>query len=145
MIISFSDIIFFVKDLENAIELLVDDKTCVLVKETSVLLSTEKGIAPMINYLNNGIDMKDYSVADKIVGKAAAYLFICAGVKDVYGEVMSTKAMSIFEEYKIPYKYKTKTEKIINRKGDDICPMEKAVQDIDDPVDAYIILKQKVS
>ena len=132
------------EDLKNAIDLLTEDKTCILVKGTNVLISSEKGIAPMINYLNNGIDMKDYSVADKIVGKAAAYLFICAGIKEVYGEVMSTKAMSIFEEYKIPYKYKTKTEKIINRKGDDICPMEKAVQDIDDPVEGYLILKEKV-
>lgn len=132
-------------DLDNAKELLIDDRTCVLVKGTSVLINKEKGIAPIMNYLNNGEDIKDYSVADRIVGKAAAYLFICAGIKEIYGEVMSTKAMEILNEYNIPFEYKIKTDHIINRKKDDICPMEKTVQDINDPIEAYITLKNKVS
>lgn len=132
-------------DLDNAKQLLVDNRTCVFVKDTSVFLNEEKGIVPIMGYLNNGEDLKDYSVADRIVGKAAAFLFVCAGIKEVYGEVMSEKAIKVLEEYKIPYEYKTKTDMIINRKGDDICPMEKTVKDINDPVEAYIALKNKTS
>ena len=131
-------------NLEKAKELLVDNKTCVLVKDDSVITSELKGIMPIISLLNANTDLKGYSVADRIVGKAAALLFAYAGIKEVYGEVMSEAGMKTSERFNIPYTCKIKTDKIINRTGDDICPMEKTVIDIDNPVDAYIALKKKV-
>lgn len=131
-------------DLEKAKKLLVDNKTCVLVKDETIITSELKGIMPIISLLNNNTDLKAYSVADRIVGKAAASLFVYAGIKEVYGEVMSEAGMKVLEKYNIPYSYKIKTDKIINRTGDDICPMEKTVIDIDNPNDAYIALKKKV-
>ena len=50
----------------------------------------------------------------------------------------------ILEKYNIPYEYKTLVDKIINRTGDDICPMEKTVQDVDDPKIAYELLDAKI-
>ena len=131
-------------NVEKAKELLIDNKTCVLVKDDMVITSELRGIAPVINLLNTNTDLKGYSVADRIVGKAAALLFVYAGIKEAYGEVMSEAGIKVLEKYNIPYSYKTKTEKIINRTGDDICPMEKTVIDIDNPEDAYIALKKKV-
>ena len=131
------------KDLERAIELLTGERTCVLVKDDTVYISEEKGIAPIMYYLNNGIDISGFSVADRIVGKAAASLFICAGIKEAYGEVMSEKGLAKLEEYKIPASCAHLVEKIINRRGDDICPMDKTVLDIDDPHKAYRALYEK--
>ena len=131
-------------DLEKAKELLIDNKTCILVKDEMVITSELRGIMPVLNLLDTHTDLEGYSVADRIVGKAAALLFAYAGIKEAYGEVMSVAGMKVLEEFHIPYSYKTKTEKIINRAGDDICPMEKTVIDIDNPEDAYIALKKKV-
>ena len=131
-------------DIEKAKELLKDDFTCALVKGETVYTSKDKGIAPVLRHLNEGTDLEGFCVADKIVGKAAASLFICAGIKEVYGEVMSVKGMAKLEEYDIPYTYGTQVDKIINRKGDDICPMERTVQDIDDPKEAWKALDEKV-
>ncbi|MBQ3419319.1 MAG: DUF1893 domain-containing protein [Erysipelotrichaceae bacterium] len=131
-------------NIEKAKELLKDDLTCVLVKDDIVYTSKARGIAPVLNYLNEKVDLNSFSVADRIVGKAAAFLFVNAGIKEVYTEVLSVKGKEILEKYNIPYEYKTLVDKIINRTGDDICPMEKTVQDVDDPKIAYELLDAKI-
>lgn len=132
------------REIDKAKTLLVDSKTCVLVKGEKVLESERKGIAPILFFMNNGVDLNGYVVADRIVGKAAALLFVNAGIKEVYGEVMSESGIIVLKEHNIPYSYKIKTERIINRKGDDICPMEKTVLDIEEPSTAYKALNEKV-
>ena len=61
-----------------------------------------------------------------------------------YGEVMSEGALKLLKENNIQADYKTLTPNIINRKGDDICPMEKAVKDCNDFEEAYILLQYKL-
>lgn len=119
-----------------------EGNTCVLCKGDIIYISKDKGIAPMVNFISKGVDLHEFSAADIIIGKAAAMLFILAGVKEVYAKVMSRKAIEIFSQYSIGYTYDTLTEKIINRKGNDICPMEKTVKDISDPQLAYDAIKQ---
>lgn len=80
------------------------------------------------------------TVADKIVGKAAALLFVNGGVMRVYGEVMSVSATKVLRAHGIKYSYGTLTDRIINRKGTDICPMEKAVAACSDPNGAVGVL-----
>ena len=108
--------------------------------------SYETGIKPVINRLNEKIDyFKGLTVADKIIGKASAMLLVLSGVKEVYCLVLSKSGQDIFNKYHITYHYETLTEYIINRKGDDMCPMEKTVKDIDDLNEAYKALNDKFS
>ena len=104
-----------------------------------------RGISPMMQFLAERRDLNGYSVADVIVGKAAAMLFVKAGIRDVYGEVMSEAGYRYLQEHHIPCAYGTLTEKIINRKGDGICPMELAVALLDDPEEGYIALKDRLA
>lgn len=107
--------------------------------------SYDTGIKPVIDRLNENIDyFKDLIVADKIIGKASAMLLCLSKVKEVYCIVLSVQGKAILEKYQIPYHYETLTDAIINRKGDDICPMEKAVSNIDDLLQAYNALKDKL-
>lgn len=62
-------------DLEKAKSLLKNNITCVLVKDDNVLSSTKTGIAPVMELIENNVNLEGYSVADKIVGKAVAMLF----------------------------------------------------------------------
>ena len=103
-----------------------------------------RGISPMMRYLAEGRDLNGYSVADVIVGKAAAMLFVKAGIRVVYGEVMSEAGYRYLQEHHIPCAYGTLTEKIINSKGGGICPMELAVAQLDDPEEGYIALKDRL-
>lgn len=133
-------------NLKKAKELLKNGQyTCVLCKGNVIYTSTLKGISPMVGFLGDDIDLNGFSAADKIVGKAAAMLFSLAGVKEVYAEVLSKSAAEYLSDRNIAFSYGTLTDKIINRKGDDICPMEKTVADLTDEKSAFEAVKNKLN
>ena len=108
--------------------------------------SYETGIKPVINRLNESLNYFDgLIVADKIIGKASAMLLILSGVKEVYCIVLSKAGQKILEEYNITYHYDELTDYIISRKGDDMCPMEKTVANINNLNEAYKALNDKLS
>lgn len=131
------------KDLLRAVFLLQDesDRTRVLCRGETVHQITAHGIKPLLDFLDSGEDFKGFSAADKIVGKAAAFLYVLLEVKEVYAEVLSKSAVPVFLSYGIPYSCGTLTENIINRKGTGLCPMEKAVQDTEEAEEAYEQIK----
>ncbi len=130
-------------DLEIAKNNLSGHTIC-LCKDGKCLYSESRGIAPIMNFIGEGADLAGYSVADTVVGKAAALLFVKCGIKSVFAKTLSEYGKKILEFYGIDYEYEVLAEKIINRAGTDICPMEKAVLNTDDPEKAYLILKEKV-
>ena len=106
--------------------------------------SYENGIKPVINRLNEDINFfKGLVVVDKVVGKASAMLLCLSKVKEVYALVLSKSGEEILNKYGIIYHYDELVECIMNRKGDDMCPMEKAIKDVDNLEDCYKILKEK--
>lgn len=132
-------------DLEKAKSLLKNNITCVLVKDDHVLSSTKTGIAPVMELIENNINLEGYSVADKIVGKAVAMLFCKAKIKDVYGEVLSESAKAYLEKHGINFSYNTLAHAIINRQKTGVCPMEETVKDIENYDEAFIALKNKLA
>ena len=107
--------------------------------------SFERGIKPVINKLNENINyFKGLIVADKIIGKASAMLLCLSKVKEVYTITLSKAGKEIFEKYGVLYHCDNLVDCIINRKGDDICPMEKVVKDINDLDEAYKLLNDRV-
>lgn len=131
-------------DIEKAKKLLSGGNfTCVLCKGDTSYTSTGKGVSPMLTFLENGTELRGFSAADKIVGKAAAMLFVCAGVAEVFAEIMSESARDYLKARGIACSYEILTEKIINRKGDGLCPMELAVMDIDDERLGFSAIKNR--
>lgn len=131
-------------NLKKAEEILHSEKcTCVLIKGNDKYISYERGVKPLILWLENKVDLKGFSAADKVVGKATAFLYVLAGIKELYADVISREAIKVMEKAKIPVEYQTLTEYIINRAGNGPCPMESAVKDIDDEKEAYEIIKKR--
>ncbi|MBD5131037.1 MAG: DUF1893 domain-containing protein [Clostridiales bacterium] len=118
--------------------------TICLCKDGECLFSDSRGIAPMMNFIAEGKDLSGYSVADTVVGKAAALLFVKCGIKNVFAKTLSEHGKRILELFGIDCEYEVLTEKIINRAGTDICPMEKTVIETDDPEQGYLLLKEKL-
>ena len=116
-----------------------------LCKDGEWFTDNGRGISPMMRFLAEGLDLRGYSVADVIVGKAAAMLFVKSGISEVYGEVSSEAGCAYLQEHEIPCTYGTLTEKIINRKGDGICPMEQTVAELDNPEEGYKALKERMT
>jgi len=122
-----------------------ENLTCVLCKGKKIYKSKEAGIKPLLSFITKGIDFEGFSAADKVIGKAAALLFVHAKIKEVYGETMSNAAVMVFKKYEIKYSYGTRVSSIINKKGDGICPMETAVKNISDPKIAFDVLSAKAA
>jgi len=96
----------------------------------------------MLEFIDSGADLKGFSAADKIAGKAAAMLFALAGVKEVYACIMSEQAVEVFLKYGVLYSCDTLVPTIVNRAGTGLCPMEQAVKDIEEPSDALDAIKR---
>lgn len=132
-------------DIEHAKQLLTDARyTCVICRGDDIHTSEKRGVAPLIELLDSRIDVRGYSAADKAVGKAAAMLFALLGVSEIYAVVMSRSAKKILDGHGIKYSCGEEVEYIINRKKDGMCPMEKAVMDIDDPAEAPTKIKETI-
>ncbi len=114
--------------------------TLCLSKDGVLILDDKRGITPLLELIASGKDVSGYSAADKVVGKAAAALFIKCGVKQLYAAVLSKGGAKLLESHGVEYVYDTLTDAIINRAGTDACPMEKAVWDIEEIEDMYVAI-----
>ncbi len=130
-------------DIKRAVQAL-GNHTIALVKGDTLITSDKRGILPMMELISSCTDVNGFSVADKVVGRAAAFLFVRSGIKEIFTNVISQGALDLLKKHGIPATYNILTDKIINRKGDGICPMEKAVTGIDDVEAAYNMLCDKI-
>lgn len=130
-------------DLKCAIQNLDTHSIC-LCKNGECITEDGRGIAPIMKLIQEGVDLTGYSAADLIVGKAAAMLFVRAGIVAVHGRTLSQSAKEFLEKHHVPYSYDVLVDRIINRNGTDICPMEKMVLEIEDVDLGYIALHNKL-
>ena len=129
----------------EAKERLTGSITCVLIKDEEVITSERTGISPMLGWIAEERDLRGFSAADRVVGKAAAMLFAKAGIVSVYAGVMSSPGLEYLTAHGIRAEYGVLTEKIINRRGDGLCPMEAAVLDINDYEKGYHALVKRAA
>ena len=124
--------------------ILEEDVPCVFVREGAVLRPGEgTGVRPLVRALDEDPELLRGSVVvDKIVGKAAAMLAVLGGAAGVYGLTMSAAARDYLAARGIPAEWETLAERIINRTGTGLCPMETAVLDIDDPAEGLTALRE---
>lgn len=125
--------------LKRAIKVRADHNyTIAIINADREYTSTERGIKPILNLLDADAQLLcGASVADKVVGKAAALLMCYAKVKEVHSCVLSKPSLDVFAACGVPAYYDTLVDNIINREGTDICPMESRALNLTDPEDAY--------
>lgn len=115
------------KDIELAKNLLNNEKKAiVIVKSGKVIFSSEdKGIKPVYEAL---IEFKDglqgSSVADKVIGKAAAMIYEHADIKELSTNLISEKAVDVLKNTSIVYEYEKSVPYIKNRDRSGMCPIE---------------------
>ena len=95
-------------------------------EDKTIFQSTEPMLRPLLLCLrNHRAEMKDASVIDRVVGKAAAYLCILGQVKEVITPLASQSAHQVLQEHHISLKALKTVPQIRNRDNTDQCPMEK--------------------
>ena len=132
------------QDLELAkLKLTEEDLSLVVVKEGRVVFETKKsgvnGFLQAINEIQQ--DLVEASVADKIVGVAAAMLCVYSCVSSVFALTGSYGGFRLLEENNIECLFEKKVSNILNRDKTDICPFEKTALASKTPKEAYVKLK----
>lgn len=132
-------------DLERAKELLAKGgHTCVLCKDNMIYTSSKHGVKPLLDWLDEGVDLRGFSAADKVVGRGAALLYVLLGVRAVYADVLSEEARAALERGGIAASWGTCVPRIVNRAGDGYCPIETAVLGIDDAEEALTAIRARL-
>ena len=102
-----------------------------LVGKKGIYTSEKRGAAPIIEKIDTDPDFfKGASAADRVIGKAAAMLLEKYGVLEIYAKVTSKYAVAYLNDKKTVLTYDIKVDHIINRSGTGMCPMEKAVLNV---------------
>lgn len=134
------------RDIERAKELLASDGslTCAFVCGAEERTSRERGISPLADLIGRET-LAGFSAADRVVGRAAAFCYCLLGVRAVYAEVLSSGGERVLKCHGIDVTYAKKTDMIRNRAGDGPCPMERAVEGIESPEEAFEAIRKKRS
>lgn len=133
-------------NLERAENLLKSsDFTCVCCNDTETLTSRKRGVAPLLEWLDSGISLKEFSAADKVIGKGAAFLYVLLDAREIYTNIISRFALETLENHHILVTYDVLTEAIRNRDNTGFCPIETAVSDISEPQKALFVIRETLA
>jgi len=114
-------------DLDIAVEAVRSGASIAVAKGGRLLASRDgHSVRPLIELLSEvGDELQGASVADKVLGRAAA--LVLADNPDIYmvhGVVMSAHGKEALESAGIPYSFDRLVDFILNRTGDGMCPIE---------------------
>lgn len=99
--------------------------SCVIANKT-IRTFTQPGVADLFYLLHNEADfLRGASMADKIVGNAAAALMIMGGIQKVYAGIISLSAFMLLKNAHVEVYYGKMVPFILNRNKNDWCPLEK--------------------
>ena len=128
----------------NKAKTLLQDHSLVLVKENDIYIEDDKGLKPLLSFINKNINLKGFSLADKIIGRAAAFLIIKLNIKEVYTKTISKGAYELLIDNNVDISYDNMVDKILNKDKTGLCPMEECVININNPEDAYNEIIKKI-
>lgn len=133
-------------DTVTASRLLMENHaSSVFCRGKKVISSNKPGIVPLLELLKNHADLKGFCTADRIVGKAAAFLYIKLGVSEVYAPIMSEMAVYTLARHGIIPICDRCVPYILNKNRTEECPVEKIVAEINDAEQAVTLLAEKYS
>jgi len=122
-------------DIDLAKEILVKESLniCIVRDGDVVFKSADRGIYPMYKAVTQYFEeLENASVADRVIGRAAALLNVYSKTNDVYSDVISENAVRLFKENHIRISFERKVTHIKNRDKTDLCPIEKLSSTIKD-------------
>lgn len=119
--------------------------TAVACREGVFYTADERGVRPLLAWLDGGVNLSGGVAADRVVGRAAAFLYVLLGVRAVWAGILSRPAQEVFEQNGIEADCGVLVDAIRDRAGTGFCPMETAVRDISDPERALAAVRAAVA
>lgn len=127
--------------MQQLIEILRREKCSLVVKNHGIVTTYSKpGVRDLEHLLDHEPEVLQGAViADKVIGKAAAAMVVVGGVKALYAEVMSKKAIPFLDEAGIAYSYGTLVDTIKEEGGR--CQLEKITAPATTPEETVALLR----
>lgn len=133
-------------DTIKAKKILEDEElTLVIIKDKTVYKSVERGVVPLLDFIDKNVELDGFCVADKVVGAGAAFLYILLGVDEVYAKVISARAEELLKSNGISVTFGMLVNEIRNRAGNGRCPIEAVVEGIFEPEEALLAIRKRLS
>lgn len=129
-------------ELARATLLSTERTTCVAVRNGETMITCERGVKPLLRWISEGRNFEGWSVADKVVGKAPALLYVQLKPTAVFATAMSEDARDILLARGIACGCDDLVPFIVNRAGDGQCPMDACVAGISDPREAERAIRE---
>lgn len=131
-------------DLKLAEQRLKENKfNLLIVKNGKIIFATKSyGIHGLLQAMEKlGNQLSGSSVADNVVGRAAAMLCAYFKASSVFAVTISEEGEKMLKENKVSYRFENCVPNILNYERTDICPFEKLVIGLTKPEEAYEKLK----
>jgi len=114
-------------------------KAAVMAKDGRIVRTLEgRGVKPLLDALAEDPDVFAGAVAmDRIVGRAAAAVYVVGKAAGVMAPVMSEGAVRMLEGNGVAFAADSVVPYIINRSGTGACPMDAATADLDSPAEIF--------
>ena len=127
--------------MQQLIEILRREKCSLVVKNHGIVTTYSKpGVRDLEYLLDHDPEMlHGATIADKVIGKAAAAMVVVGGVKELFAEVMSKRAIPFLEEAGIAYTYGTLVDTI--KEEGDRCQLEKITAPASTPEETVALLR----
>lgn len=122
------------------------DYSVVVIKNNQIICKKKgNGIRPILESIEElGENVHGCIIADRVLGKASAFLCLYSKAKAVYSPQATKTAIALLLISGIPSQADCLIPRIKNRDGTDMCPFEKMLKNISSPEEAYKILKGKI-
>lgn len=99
--------------------------SCVVRSGTAVRTFTRRGVADLYDLLgSDSAFLRGASVADRVIGKAAAALLVAGGVREAYADVIGAGALALLRRSPVAIGYGEKVPYIADRTRTGWCPLE---------------------
>ena len=106
--------------------------SCTIANGGKIRTFTQRGVADIYDLLTQEPEfLKGASIADKVVGKGAAALMILGGIKELYTDIISTKALELLQKSDIKVSFTEKVPFIRNRNHTGGCPVETMCSEVE--------------
>ena len=133
--------------LESKMRSLIDSgKAAVVAKGGVIVLELEgRGVSPILERLDaDPCAFEGAVVMDRIVGRAAAAIYIMGKVREVVAPVMSEGALKLLSDHGVKASADRIVPYIVNRRKTGMCPMDEATFSLENPEEIVLRLRQIV-
>lgn len=128
--------------LDNLVKILHDGGySCVIESGGKIRTFTQRGVADLYDiYCSERSLLSGASIADKVVGKAAAAIMVLGGVSRLHADVISEPAAALLQNAGVELEAVNIVPHIINRTKTGWCPLESASCNLDKAEDIFPVI-----